>query len=118
MNRFALWVEFEIKPGAMPAFMAAARNDATGSTAHEPGCRRFDVLADPVRPDRVCFYEVYDDEAAFEAHRAMPHFKAYLIATEALVASKTVTRLVATEGNAVSEGTIGVTSNTSREQYR
>jgi quinol monooxygenase YgiN len=118
MNRFALWVEFTIKPGAMPAFLAAARNDATGSITHEPGCRRFDVLIDPLHPDRVCFYEVYDDEAAFEAHRLMPHFKAYLIATESLVADKTVTRLVAVEGSAVSSDAVDANSNNSREQYR
>jgi quinol monooxygenase YgiN len=115
MNRFALWVEFEIKPGAMPAFLAAARKDAAGSITREPGCRRFDVLVDPLRGDRVCFYEVYDDEAAFEAHRLMPHFKAYLSATEALVASKTVTRLVAGEGG-VSEDSLDVVSANSREQ--
>jgi quinol monooxygenase YgiN len=118
MNRFALWVEFTIKPGAMPAFLAAARNDATGSITHEPGCRRFDVLIDPLHPDRVCFYEVYDDEAAFEAHRLMPHFKAYLVATESLVADKTVTRLVAVEGSAVSSDAVDANSNNSREQYR
>jgi autoinducer 2-degrading protein len=118
MNRFALWVEFEIKPGAMPAFMAAARNDATGSITREPGCRRFDVLVDSMRADRVCFYEVYDDEAAFESHRAMPHFKAYLSATETLVASKTVTRLVAIEGGAMSKDAVDANSNNSREQYR
>lgn len=98
MKRFALWVEFQLKPGAMPAFLTAARNDATGSITREPGCRRFDVLVDPLRTDRVCFYEVYDDEVAFDAHRMMPHFQAYLSATESLVASKTVTRLAAIEG--------------------
>jgi hypothetical protein len=35
VNRFALWVEFKIKPGAMPAFLAAARNDATGSMGEQ-----------------------------------------------------------------------------------
>jgi quinol monooxygenase YgiN len=98
MKRLALWVEFQLKPGAMPAFLTAARNDATGSVTREPGCRRFDVLVDPQRTDRVCFYEVYDDEVALDAHRTMPHFQAYLSATESLVASKIVTRLAAIEG--------------------
>jgi autoinducer 2-degrading protein len=100
MKRFAIWVEFEIKPGATPAFLQAARLDATGSVTHEPGCRRFDVLVDPDHPQRVCFYEVYDDEAAFDAHREMPHFKAYIAASEPLIANKTVTRLIAEEGSA------------------
>jgi len=32
MDRFALWVELDIKPGMLPAFLAAARLDAAGDT--------------------------------------------------------------------------------------
>ena len=94
MQRFALWVEFEISPGQLVAFLREAQKDASGSVNNEPGCRRFDVLQDPALPDRVCFYEVYDDEAAFLAHREMPHFKAYLAATESMIASKRATRFL------------------------
>ena len=94
MKQFALWVQFNLKPGAMPAFLDAARRDAAGSVGNEPGCRRFDILVDPVLPDRVCFYEIYDDEAAFLAHREMPHFKEYFAATEKMIASRSATRLV------------------------
>ncbi|MEP6998756.1 MAG: putative quinol monooxygenase [Betaproteobacteria bacterium] len=95
MQRFALWVEFDIRPGHLAAFLEAARLDAEGSVSNEPGCRRFDVLQDPALPDRVCFYEVYDDEAAFLRHREMPHFKTYLAATEPMIAAKRVTKLQA-----------------------
>jgi len=100
MKRYALWVEFDVKPGAMPAFLEAARLDAGGSMTHERGCRRFDVLSDPSAPQRVCFYEVYDDEVAFLAHREMPHFKAYVAATEDLVSAKSVARLTVEESGA------------------
>ncbi len=93
MQRFALWVEFDLRPGHLDAFLAAAQLDAEGSVGSEPGCRLFDILQDPERPDRVCFYEVYDDEAAFLRHRAMPHFKTYFAATEPMIAAKRVTRL-------------------------
>jgi quinol monooxygenase YgiN len=93
MEHFALWVEFDIKPGMLPAFMAAARLDAEGSVAHEPGCHRFDILQDTAIANRVCFYEVYTDEAAFAAHREMPHFKTYLATTEPMLAAKKATRL-------------------------
>ena len=93
MQRFALWVEFDLRPGHLATFLAAARLDAEGSVGSEPGCRRFDILQDPERPDRVCFYEVYDDEAAFLRHREMPHFKTYFAATEPMVAAKRVTKL-------------------------
>jgi autoinducer 2-degrading protein len=93
MPAFALWVQFDLKPGVRAAFLEEARRDAAGSVGLEPGCRRFDILLDPALPDRVCFYEVYDDEAAFMAHREMPHFKHYLSATDALIAAKSATRL-------------------------
>ena len=90
MKRLALWVEFELKPGAMPAFLTAARNDATGSVTREPGCRRFDVLVDPQRTDRVCFYEVYDDEAAYIAHRELPHYAEFRILADPWTRSRRV----------------------------
>jgi quinol monooxygenase YgiN len=77
----------------MAAFLEAAGRDAEGSVGNEPGCRRFDVLQDPSVPNRVCFYEVYDDEAAFLRHREMPHFKTYLATTEPMIAAKRVTFL-------------------------
>ncbi|MGI9463684.1 MAG: putative quinol monooxygenase, partial [Aestuariivirgaceae bacterium] len=40
-------------------------------------CRRFDVCTDPDRPERVFLYEIYDDRAAFDAHLASDHFKAF-----------------------------------------
>lgn len=93
MQRFALWVEFDVRAGHLAAFLEAARLDAAGSVGNEPGCRRFDILQDPAMPNRLYFYEVYDDEAAFLRHREMPHFKTYLATTEPMIATKRATRL-------------------------
>lgn len=98
MPKFALWVEFDVKPSQLQAFLVAARDDANGSVTHEPGCRRFDILRNAERPSHVCFYEVYDDEAAFLAHREMPHYKRYATASEPMVEARTVTRLDAEVG--------------------
>lgn len=93
MKHFALWVQFDVKPGMLPAFLEAARLDAQGSVGNEPGCHRFDILQDPDVRNRVYFYEVYDDEAAFATHREMPHFKTYLSATEPMIAAKSALRM-------------------------
>lgn len=93
MKHFAVWVQIDVKPGLLPAFLDAARLDAQGSVGNEPGCHRFDILLDPDVPNRVYFYEVYDDDAAFAAHREMPHFKTFAATSEPLVAAKTVLRL-------------------------
>jgi autoinducer 2-degrading protein len=100
MPKFALWVELDIKPAEIDAFLRAAREDAHGSVTNEPGCRRFDILRNAEQPTHVCFYEVYDDEAAFDAHRQMPHFKRYAATVESMVEGKQITRLAAEVGGA------------------
>ena len=93
MKHFAVWVQFDVKPGLLPAFLEAAQLDAQGSVGNEPGCHRFDILQDPDVANRVYFYEVYDDEAAFAAHREMPHFKTYASVSEPMIAAKSALRL-------------------------
>jgi len=48
------------------------------ATVAEPGCRAFVVNRSQDDGDRFVLYEQYDDEGAFEAHRASPHFKRYI----------------------------------------
>ena len=71
---FVLVVSLRVKPGKDRQFLAAIEANAAASRRDEPGCRRFDVLRDNDDPQRYLRYELYDDEAAFQAHRAMPHF--------------------------------------------
>jgi quinol monooxygenase YgiN len=49
------------------------------ATQAEPGCREFTVLRERDEPRVFVLYEVYDDEAAFEAHRESEHFKHYVL---------------------------------------
>lgn len=77
MPAFTLIVNIQIKPDAVDRFMPLALENAKASRDTEPGCRQFDVLIDPGDPTRVVFYEVYDNEAAFEAHQRTPHFRKY-----------------------------------------
>jgi quinol monooxygenase YgiN len=54
----------------------------------EPGCRQFEVLVDPKDKTKVLLFEIYDDEKAFEAHQATPHFKKYLAEAVPMLASR------------------------------
>jgi autoinducer 2-degrading protein len=94
MEHFALWVELDIKPGLLPAFLAAARRNAEGAVRDEPGCHRFDILRDPALANRVCLYEIYTDESAFDAHRKTAHFRTYLATTPPMIAARKSTRLI------------------------
>jgi quinol monooxygenase YgiN len=66
-------VNFEIKPDKVAEFKELITGHAGRTLEREPGCRQFDVSQDPKNAQRFFLYEVYDDEAAFEAHRNTPH---------------------------------------------
>lgn len=82
-----LQVNIRIKPENVDAFMAKVIENAR-SARSEPGCRRFDVLVDPADKTKVMLYEVYDDQAAFDAHQAGAAFKKYLAEAVPLLASR------------------------------
>jgi quinol monooxygenase YgiN len=49
------------------------------ATRAEPGCETFLVQRALDDGDRFVLYERYVDDAAFEAHRASPHFQRYVL---------------------------------------
>ncbi len=69
----ALIVNIQVQPYHRQEFIDAMLDDARGSVNDEPGCLRFDVLQDETDPNRIYLYEVYTDQAAFEAHGKAPH---------------------------------------------
>ena len=72
-----LHVTIQVKPEHVSEFLEVVRYDAEQSEKVEPGCLRFDVIQDRDDANRFYLYEVYRDQAAFEAHRQTPHFKHY-----------------------------------------
>lgn len=46
-------------------------------TRAEPGCRTYEIYRSKDDPHAFFFYEIYDDEAAIDAHRASPHFQRF-----------------------------------------
>ena len=71
---FAIFVTINVKPECVEEFTEASFGDGQGSVRDEPGCFRFDINADAEIPTRFYLYEVYRDEAAFQAHTQAPHF--------------------------------------------
>ena len=80
----AMWVKARIKPDQRKRFLEAIEIDALASERDEPGCYRFNVLQDEQDPDVYYFYEVYKDDAALAAHRAMPHYEVWRAAADTL----------------------------------
>ena len=79
----AIWVKVRIKPAERGRFLAAIEQDALGSERDEAGCCRFNVLQDDADPNTYYFYEVYKDEAAFQAHLQAPHLIKFRETTQA-----------------------------------
>jgi autoinducer 2-degrading protein len=88
----AIWVKARIKPEQRERFLKAIEVDALGSERDEPGCLRFNVLQDTQDENVYYFYEVYKDQAALEAHRAMPHYAVWRAAADALDGPTEATR--------------------------
>ena len=92
----ALVVEYHIRPDFVADFEAAIEANARTSRETEPGCRQFDVCRDPADPSLFFLYELYDDEAAINAHLQSSHFLSMDSATRDWVATKAVRRLTRT----------------------
>ena len=75
----ALTVSLQVVPGCREDFLKAIEENAERSFTDEPGCRYFDIVCDLADDHHFVFHEIYDDEAAVEAHGASEHFQAYAL---------------------------------------
>ncbi len=82
-------VDLVIVPSELPKFLEAIKENGANAVK-EPGCREFNITVLASNPNHVFLYEVYDNEAALEAHRQTPHFKKYQAATAGMVADRSV----------------------------
>ena len=85
-------VDLDIVPAQFDAFMAAAKINGA-ATPSDPGAHEFNIVVSQKDPHHVLFYEVYDNAAALDAHRATDHFKTYQGATKDMVANRNVNAL-------------------------
>jgi quinol monooxygenase YgiN len=58
----------------MDEFLLAMRKNARLSLRDEDGCQQFDICQDQQNLASIFLYEIYDDAAAFERHKAAPHY--------------------------------------------
>lgn len=87
---YAVVVTFQVEPAQMDSFLPLMTRNAATSLAREPGCLRFDVCTDPDRAGEVFLYELYANRAAFDAHLASDHFKAFDGQVAPMIAAKDV----------------------------
>jgi autoinducer 2-degrading protein len=56
----------------------------------EPGCERYDVSLDPVDSASFLLYQIYENEAAYLAHRELPHYADFKILIDPWTRSRRV----------------------------
>ena len=89
----ALWVKVRVRPDQRDRFLHAIEADALGSEQDEPGCLRFNVLQDAAEENTYYFYEVYENDAALEAHKKMPHYATWKAVGDTIDGTIEITRL-------------------------
>jgi autoinducer 2-degrading protein len=82
-------IDLEIAPAEMDKFLVAIKENGA-ATVKEPGCQRFDIMVLAGKPNQVFLYEVYDNDAAAQAHRQTDHFKKYAATTANMVVGRNV----------------------------
>jgi quinol monooxygenase YgiN len=64
------------QPGKQ-AIVREAIEKLTPPSREEPGNRFYQAYQDPAEPNVFRLFEIYEDEDAYAAHGASPHFKEY-----------------------------------------
>jgi quinol monooxygenase YgiN len=72
MPKFALIGTVEVAPGRMDEFLPLLMAHRVRSLKDEPGTLQFEVVMPRDDKTKVMLYEVYQDEAAFDAHSKAP----------------------------------------------
>jgi quinol monooxygenase YgiN len=66
---------FEAQKGKETEAYAAFKKMAQAVSATEPGCLMYAVTRGQVNAQEIYVYEIYEDQAAFDAHRRTDHIK-------------------------------------------
>ena len=84
--------EVDVADGQVGKFIDAAKSHAAASV-QDPGCREFDIAVSQTKGSHVLLFSAFDDAAAFAAHQASDHYKAYVAATKGIISKSTATPL-------------------------
>lgn len=92
--------ELEIDPARMAHYRAAVREEMEASVRLEPGVIAIYAVAQRDDPNKLWFFEMYTDEAAYNAHREAPHFRRYFETTKDMITARRLIETVPVQLNA------------------
>lgn len=84
----SLIVHLEIAADQFNEFLDIVRAHGQFSEKTEPGCLSFQVMVPKEEQNKVFLIEVYQDDAALEAHRNSDHMASYLERVEHMIVDR------------------------------
>ncbi|VVO74333.1 hypothetical protein PS854_01463 [Pseudomonas fluorescens] len=77
-----------IDPAQLAAYQVAVKEEMADSIRLEPGVLAIYSVAEKEHPNRLHFFEIYADEAAYRSHIASAHFQKYVKTTHSMIISR------------------------------
>lgn len=81
--------QLDVDPQRLEEFKAVLQESVSTSVRVEPGVFSLYAVELKENPHRFLVFEMYKDEAAYNAHRDTPHFRKFFEATQKMVTSRT-----------------------------
>ena len=81
--------QLDIDPQRLAEFKAVLQESISTSVRVEPGVFTLYAVELKGNPHRFLVFEMYKDEATYNAHRETPHFRKFFEATQTMVTSRT-----------------------------
>lgn len=79
-----------IDPAQLAAYQTAVKEEIADSVRLEPGVLAIYSVAEKDHPNRLHFFEIYANEAAYNSHIASAHFQKYVNTTKSMIVSRTL----------------------------
>ncbi len=80
--------ELDIDPNQLERYRAAVKEEVETSVRVEPGVLAIYAVGEKDDPSKLRFFELYADEAAYDAHIGSAHFRKYAETTKDMITSK------------------------------
>ncbi|MCD5978236.1 Antibiotic biosynthesis monooxygenase [Pseudomonas savastanoi pv. glycinea] len=77
-----------IDPAQLGAYQTAVKEEMAESVRLEPGVLAIYSVAEKEHPNRLHFFEIYANEAAYRSHIASVHFQKYVKTTQSMITSR------------------------------
>lgn len=87
---YVIVAEIKVKADQAETFGRLIDRQAKESVEIEEQCHRFDVCQAEDNPYHFLLYELYDDRAAFDKHRQMPHTTGFLAEVKPMIVEMSV----------------------------